>query len=205
MILPCSQARNPLTLASDLHPGNILLTTRKLTAMGDFTEETDLSVLLCDFGLSRKVTEASPDGFSNQRAATRYRAPELAVHNAPYTTAVDVYAAGVFIFDVLALAALSSSEQGPVLVPRKLWELCEQCTAKNPSNRPEAIEAVFTLEHLHNDTYDDKKQDFDLIDLREILHGHNAPICIAIEDDSLGSLASYLSRTSLQNSLGSFL
>lgn len=203
MPLPCSQARNLLTFASDLHPGNILLTARKLTAMGKFTKEIDMSVRLCDFGLSRKVTEASPGGFSNQRAATRYRAPELAVHNAPYTTAADIYAAGVFIFDVLALTALSSSEKAPVLVPRKLWELCERCTARDPSKRPEAIKAVHTLENLKDDDYDEK-QNFDLIDLREKLHRHDARAWTVGEDKSLVSLASLLSHASLQDSLGSF-
>ena len=148
MPLLCSQAQYLLTLTSHLHPGNMLLAARKLRATGNFTEEPEMSIHQCDFDLGRNVTGASPEAFSNQGVATRYRAPELALHYASYTTATDFHAAHVFIFDVLAPKAMSSSEPEPVLVPRKLWELCERCIARNPNERHEAIKVVFTLEQL---------------------------------------------------------
>jgi serine/threonine protein kinase len=178
-----------------------LLTTRILTQLGVQTG-SELSVRLCDFGQSRLVTEASPGSFSNQKAATRYRAPELSARGAMQTKATDVFAAGTFTFDVLSLVAKAIT--GPkihVLVPRGLWELCEQCISIEPRSRPEAIKAVFTLERLKDDEYGEK-QNFELINLREILHHwsnvNTSPVGSVEDIDSL------LSRESLEDSLGRF-
>jgi hypothetical protein len=109
----------PLTIILHLHPGNILLTTQKMTVLGVLSGETDLTGRLCNFGQSRRVTEISPSAFSNQRAANRYRAPELSGRNACHTSATDTYAAGIFIFDVLALVAMSVEPNTPVPVPEE--------------------------------------------------------------------------------------
>jgi serine/threonine protein kinase len=174
-----------------------------MTVLGVLSGETDLTVRLCDFGQSRRVTEISPSAFSNQRAATRYRAPELSGRNASHTTATDIYAAGIFIFDILALAAMSVEPNTPVPVPRKLWDLCQRCTAKNPEKRPEAIKAVLELENLKDDEY--KKEKFDLIDLREALRSHSSASWGVSAESSSGNAVSLLSRESLENSLGSFI
>jgi serine/threonine protein kinase len=156
---------------------------------------------VCDFGKSRLVTEASPASFSNQKAATRYRAPELSTKGAVDTKATDIFAAGAFTFDVLSLVAKAA--MGPndsVLVPRKLWDLCNQCTSQNPDDRPEAFDVVSKLERLKDDEYGEK-QNFELIDLREALR--DVPLS-GTASSPIGSgerMYSLLSCQSIQDSL----
>jgi hypothetical protein len=118
------------------------------------------------------------------------------------TTATDVFAAGTFTFDVLSLVAKAiTGPKVPVLVPRRLWELCEQCISTEPGSRPEAIKAVFTLERLKDNEYGEK-QNFELINLREVLHYwsnvNTSPVGSVEDIDTL------LSRESLEDSLGRF-
>jgi serine/threonine protein kinase len=199
------QARRPIraNASRDLHPGNILLTTRILTQLRVHTD-SELSVRLCDLGQSRLVTEASPGAFSNQKAATRYRAPELSAKGATHTKATDVFAAGAFIFDALSLAARATADpKDPVLVPRGLWELCEQCTSTEPGKRPEAIQAVFTLERLQTDEYGEK-HNLELIDLKEALRHLHMSSMSTSSLSSVEDVDSLLSPQSLQDSVGSF-
>jgi serine/threonine protein kinase len=159
---------------------------------------------VCDFGKSRLVTEASPASFSNQKAATRYRAPELSTKGAVDTKATDIFAAGAFTFDVLSLVAKAA--MGPndsVLVPHKLWDLCNQCTSRNPDDRPEAIEAVFKLERLKDDEYGEK-QNFELIDLKEALRDLSLSDTASSPIGSGECIDSLLSRQSIQDSLDRF-
>lgn len=180
-----------------------MLTTRILTKLGVHTD-SELSVRLCDFGQSRLVTEVSPGSFSNQKAATRYRAPELSAKGAVHTKATDIFAAGAFTFDVLSLVAKAvTGPKDPVLVPHKLWELCERCTSREPGGRPEAITAVHELERLKDDEYGEK-QNFELIDLREALrHLHSSDVN-ASPVGSVEDFNSLLSPQSLQDSLDRF-
>lgn len=127
---------------------------------------TESVVNLCDFGQGKLIIDFSPTSFSNDLAATRYRAPEL-VKSLEYTKAADIYSAGVFVFDVLFNSVRSLPEDEPALVPRKLWEICARCMVQEPPNRPTAIEIVFELEHIKDDDFE--KENFDLVDLRKLV------------------------------------
>jgi len=180
-----------------------LLTTRILTQLGVKTG-SELSVRLCDFGQSTLVTEASPGSFSNQKAATRYRAPELSAKGAVDIKATDIFAAGAFTFDVLSLVAKDVTvPNDPILVPRKLWELCKRCTSREPGDRPEAIKAVHELERLKDDEYGEK-QNFELIDLREALRRLHSSDVNASPVGSVDDFNSLLFHQSLRDSLDRF-
>jgi serine/threonine protein kinase len=180
-----------------------LLTTRILTQLGVQTS-SELNVLLCDFGQSRLATEVSLASFSNQRAATRYLAPELSAKGAVHSKLTDVFAAGAFMFDVLSLVARGMEANDPVLVPRKLWELCKRCTSQDPGKRPEALTAVFELERLKDEEYREK-QNFELINLREALYEPSLSSTHGSLVGSVEDIDSLLSRQSIQDSLDRFL
>jgi hypothetical protein len=59
------------------------------------------------------------------------------------------------------------------------------------------------LENLKDE--EDKKEEFDLIDLRETLRSHSSASWSVSAERSLGNAVSLLSRESLQNSLESFI
>jgi serine/threonine protein kinase len=194
-------AMTRLNFGRDVHPGNILLTKRRLSQLGVQTG-TELSVRLCDFGQSGQIQEISPGAFSNQKAASRYRAPELSARGAMHTKQTDVFAAGIFLFDVLSLAVRNvAGPNDPVLVPRRLWELCQKCTSKDPATRPQAIKAVFELERLKDFEYTAEQQEFDLIDLRNALR-HLPPNDMMSSAEDINTLLSY---QSINESLGRFL
>ena len=153
-------------IPSDLHPGNILLTEQIRTELGEPASSTE-TVLLCDFGQSKALTETSRGAFSSAIAATRYRAPELARKGAFETKAADIYAAGIFMFDVFLLAAKHAGDGNPVMVPRGLWKICQECISQNPNDRPMSYAAAIRLDEL---TYGKTAEvNYDLIDLRRAL------------------------------------
>jgi serine/threonine protein kinase len=150
-------------IPSDLHPGNILLTEQIQQVLGEREYSTE-SVLLCDFGQSKALTETSRSAFSSAIAATRYRAPELARKGAFDTKATDVFAAGIFVFDVLLLAAKYAGDGNSVMVPRGLWKICQECISQKPDDRPSPADACIRLDEL---TYGEVAEcNYDLIDLR---------------------------------------
>ena len=153
-------------IASDLHPGNILLTEQMRIELGERALSTHF-VLLCDFGQSKALTETSRSAFSNAIAATRYRAPELARKGASETKATDVYAAGVFMFDVFLLVAKHAGDGNPVMVPGELWKICRECIAKKPDDRPLSVVACVRLDELTHGNM--TKRSYDLVDLRRAL------------------------------------
>ncbi|TQS33265.1 hypothetical protein Golomagni_06396, partial [Golovinomyces magnicellulatus] len=75
----------------DLKPSNILLNAN-----------CDLKV--CDFGLARSVLTADQDtGFMTEYVATRwYRAPEIMLTFKQYTKAIDVWAVGCILAEMLS-------------------------------------------------------------------------------------------------------
>ncbi|KAJ4204126.1 hypothetical protein NW759_014963 [Fusarium solani] len=171
-------------LHRDIHPGNILLTMQRSGYSG-----TEPAVCLCDFGLGKIVKDPSAPGdpttgtMQTNPASSAYKAPEVRLGQ-PYTKAADIYAAGVFMlraFDCFRRAA-----SGPAKLPRKLWKLCEQCTASEPEKRMTAIQAVFEMEHVHDDDFADGE--FDLVDMRELLkRGAGLGEASSAGDDTPGS------------------
>jgi hypothetical protein len=130
-----------LVLHGDLKPSNVLI---------DATSQP----LVSDFGIARIIGE--PPSFDAEAlgvmGAVAYVAPEQAAGQPP-TTACDIYAIGVMLYEVLSgrrpIEGDSTSvilEQLPVQVPRPLRELapkvsrdleriCQQCLEKNPEKR----------------------------------------------------------------------
>lgn len=77
-------------LHRDIKPSNLLL-------------NADCSVKLCDFGLCRSVAEvAGPNPVLTDYVATRwYRAPEILLGSTRYTKAVDMWAVGCIVAEMI--------------------------------------------------------------------------------------------------------
>lgn len=74
----------------DLKPSNILI-------------NSDASIKLCDFGLARAVDEDDPPDDLTDYIATRwYRAPEILFGSSTYTSAVDMWAAGCILAELVS-------------------------------------------------------------------------------------------------------
>ncbi|GJN90918.1 hypothetical protein Rhopal_003932-T1 [Rhodotorula paludigena] len=83
-------------LHRDLKPGNLLV-------------NADCELKICDFGLARGFDQAAQDGqqsnqqgFMTEYVATRwYRAPEIMLSFANYTTAIDIWSVGCVLAELL--------------------------------------------------------------------------------------------------------
>ncbi|GAA5893978.1 uncharacterized protein JCM6883_003688 [Sporobolomyces salmoneus] len=83
-------------LHRDLKPGNLLV-------------NADCELKICDFGLARgfdqdaaQATAAGQQGFMTEYVATRwYRAPEIMLSFANYTTAIDIWSVGCVLAELL--------------------------------------------------------------------------------------------------------
>ncbi|BGP48688.1 mitogen activated protein kinase 2 [Rhodotorula kratochvilovae] len=82
-------------LHRDLKPGNLLV-------------NADCELKICDFGLARGFDQAAADGQNSQQGfmteyvATRwYRAPEIMLSFANYTTAIDIWSVGCVLAELL--------------------------------------------------------------------------------------------------------
>ena len=147
-------------LHRDLKPGNILV-------------DADHVPHLTDFGLAKRLdnpsvvrdTSAGPVevGASTPAGTISYMAPEQAAGNASLTTAVDVYALGAILYEILtgrppfhhkASDDLRTTlrqviDVEPTLphrlrpgVPRDLEAICLKCLSKNPQKRYSSADAV---------------------------------------------------------------
>ncbi|WFC99674.1 non-specific serine/threonine protein kinase [Malassezia yamatoensis] len=108
----------------DMKPENLLITT---TGLGDYYDQsTDQSfpsvqqdvlviVKIADFGLAREITSAPP--YTEYVSTRWYRAPEVLFHAPHYTPAVDCWALGTILAEMLRLDPLfpGSSEMDQVL------------------------------------------------------------------------------------------
>src|SRR6266545_3057250 len=122
----------------DIKPENVLLAGGK--------------PLLTDFGVARLVsTAATISGRAEVLGTPAYLAPELATGEVA-TPAVDVYACGVLLYEVVTgrppfvaehpLSVVhqhvTEQPQRPVGMPEELWRVIAACLAKPPAQRPDA-------------------------------------------------------------------
>ncbi|WFD43943.1 non-specific serine/threonine protein kinase [Malassezia psittaci] len=108
----------------DMKPENLLITT---TGLGDYYDQTtdrssqtvqqDVLVIvkIADFGLAREITSAPP--YTEYVSTRWYRAPEVLLHSPHYTPAVDCWALGTILAEMLRLDPLfpGCSEMDQVL------------------------------------------------------------------------------------------
>ncbi|WP_308301686.1 serine/threonine-protein kinase [Frankia umida] len=134
----------------DVKPENILI---------DSADPDRPVVRLTDFGIARMIGRHTQQA-TGPVGTPLYMAPELAA-GAPPTAAVDVYAAGVVLYEILAgsppydspnpvelLRAHREDEPQPIHgVPAPLWDVLSRMLAKSPRARPiSAAEAADELD-----------------------------------------------------------
>ncbi|MEU3254911.1 serine/threonine-protein kinase [Streptomyces sp. NPDC006997] len=125
----------------DLKPANVLLQQ----------SGGQLHPLLTDFGIARLADSPGLTRTQEFVGTPAYVAPESA-EGRPQTSAVDVYGAGILLYELLtgrppfsggsALEVLhqhlSAEPRRPSTVPEPLWTVIERCLRKNPDDRPSA-------------------------------------------------------------------
>ncbi|MEU6402068.1 serine/threonine-protein kinase [Streptomyces sp. NPDC046985] len=132
----------------DLKPANVLL-----SQYGGA-----MHPLLTDFGIARLADSPGLTRTHEFVGTPAYVAPESA-EGLPQTSAVDVYGAGILLYELLtgrppfsggsALEVLhqhlSAEPRRPSTVPDPLWTVIERCLRKNPAERPSAENLAYAL------------------------------------------------------------
>jgi serine/threonine-protein kinase len=132
----------------DLKPANVLLKT----------EGEQLHPMLTDFGIARLADSPGLTRTHEFVGTPAYVAPESA-EGRPQTSAVDVYGAGVLLYELVtgqppfsgatALEVLqrhlTEMPRRPTTVPDPLWTVMERCLRKNPDERPSATSLARAL------------------------------------------------------------
>lgn len=130
----------------DLKPANVLLAT---TRAEDGTES--MHPMLTDFGIARLADSPGVTRTHEFVGTPAYVAPESA-QGRPQTSAVDVYGAGVLMYELVTghapfrgdsaievlQAHLTEQPRRPGNVPEPLWTVIERCLRKEPGQRPSA-------------------------------------------------------------------
>eukprot|EP01088_Endostelium_zonatum_P008807 TRINITY_DN21965_c0_g1_i1.p1 TRINITY_DN21965_c0_g1~~TRINITY_DN21965_c0_g1_i1.p1 ORF type:complete len:284 (-),score=61.01 TRINITY_DN21965_c0_g1_i1:8-859(-) len=130
--------------------------------------DKNFTVKVADFGLSKGRADASSDnalGGAFTIGTPGYIAPEL-INRQPFTTATDVYAMAVILWellsmeypfvteyngDELAIAAAVLREERPIIpgyCPNNYRELIEKCWSQDPEQRPSFEDISFTLRQI---------------------------------------------------------
>ncbi|BBA97665.1 putative serine/threonine protein kinase [Actinacidiphila reveromycinica] len=130
----------------DLKPANVLLAT---TTGEDGTES--MHPMLTDFGIARLADSPGVTRTQEFVGTPAYVAPESA-QGRPQTSAVDVYGAGVLMYELVTgrppfrgesalevlRAHMTDQAVRPGNVPEPLWTVIERCLRKDPEQRPGA-------------------------------------------------------------------
>ncbi|WP_328464630.1 serine/threonine-protein kinase [Streptomyces sp. NBC_00448] len=130
----------------DLKPANVLLAT---TTGEDGAER--MHPMLTDFGIARLADSPGVTRTQEFVGTPAYVAPESA-QGRPQTSAVDVYGAGVLMYELVTGRApfrgdsalevlhahMTDQAERPGNVPEPLWTVIERCLRKNPDQRPSA-------------------------------------------------------------------
>ncbi|WP_328854494.1 protein kinase [Microbispora hainanensis] len=130
----------------DIKPGNILV------------EESTGRVRLTDFGVARILHGPGLTQTTSIIGTPTYLAPEVAEGGTP-TTAVDVYAIGLILYELLAGRPPYVADHPMVVlrrhataVPRRLpgmpdalWQIVWACVAKDPAGRPDVAQVAAAL------------------------------------------------------------
>jgi|GEM_PF-4784885 Serine/threonine protein kinase len=137
----------------DLKPENLLL---------DASDDSNIRV--ADFGIARLSSSTRTTRTTGLLGTPRYIAPELSIRGR-VTPAVDVYAAGVTLYEMLfgrvpfdgphpAAVLRAHAEDIPYRpegVPDSLWVVIAAMLEKNPADRPTATEACERLRAVRTD------------------------------------------------------
>ncbi|NJP69166.1 protein kinase domain-containing protein, partial [Streptomyces spiramenti] len=128
----------------DLKPANVLLAR-------DGADGELLRPMLTDFGIARLADAPGVTRAHEFVGSPSYVAPESA-EGREQTSAVDVYAAGILLFELvtgeppfrggsaleLLQRHLTEQPRRPEGLPDPLWTVIERCLVKNPAERPSA-------------------------------------------------------------------
>ncbi|MDT0322294.1 serine/threonine-protein kinase [Streptomyces millisiae] len=128
----------------DLKPANVLLA-------GADDENVALRPMLTDFGIARLADSPGVTRASEFVGTPSYVAPESA-EGRPQTSAVDVYAAGIVLYELVTgqppfggastleilRRHLSDEPRRPAGLPDPLWTVIDCCLRKSPDERPSA-------------------------------------------------------------------
>ncbi|KAI9776085.1 MAG: hypothetical protein M1839_000598 [Geoglossum umbratile] len=128
----------------DIHPGNVLVTTRKARGMPDRGLPQKPIALIADLGESQLISYQYPGraSYGNRE----YWAPEI--HSShQYSTASDVYAMGCITANIVALNwRIASNGTVSNLIPEVILRIIIDCLNPFPERRPSAAEVCQTLE-----------------------------------------------------------
>ncbi|OEV03015.1 serine/threonine-protein kinase [Streptomyces oceani] len=132
----------------DLKPANVLLTEG----------EQGMRPMLTDFGIARLADSPGLTRAQEFVGTPSYVAPESA-EGRPQTSAVDVYGAGVLMYELLTgrppfsgdtslevlQRHLTEEPQRPPGLPDPVWTVVEHCLRKSPAERPSAVSLARSL------------------------------------------------------------
>ncbi|MFE2429746.1 serine/threonine-protein kinase [Streptomyces sp. NPDC059373] len=130
----------------DLKPANVLLAT-----VTGADGSPQMHPMLTDFGIARLADSPGVTRTHEFVGTPAYIAPESA-QGLPQTSAVDVYGAGILMYELLTGHApfrgesaievlhqhLNEEPRRPSTVPEPLWTVIERCLRKKPGERPSA-------------------------------------------------------------------